>query len=37
MDVGKGHHWAVAINAAGEAVFSRKISTQVERAESGGP
>ncbi|MEU6579016.1 IS110 family transposase [Streptomyces sp. NPDC046805] len=26
IDVGKGHHWAVAINAAGEAVFSRKIS-----------
>ncbi|MGV9351634.1 IS110 family transposase [Streptomyces spiralis] len=26
IDVGKGHHWAVAINTAGEAVFSRKIS-----------
>lgn len=25
IDVGKGHHWAVAINSAGEAVFSRKI------------
>lgn len=25
IDVGKGYHWAVAINSAGEAVFSRKI------------
>ncbi|RSO09252.1 IS110 family transposase [Streptomyces sp. WAC 06783] len=25
IDVGKGHHWAVALNDAGEAVFSRKV------------
>lgn len=30
IDIGKGHHWAVAINAAGEAVFSRRIPNDEE-------
>lgn len=25
IDAGKGHHWAVAVNAEGETVFSRKV------------
>lgn len=25
IDVGKGHHWAVAINGAGETLLSRKL------------
>ena len=25
IDAGKGHHWAVAVDAEGQTVFSRKV------------